>query len=373
MKFPIFCVVTASLLASGTALAEKERLKISGQALIDGDYYESYWSKDGDSSTTEAQLRNLRLQLDYDFPRNWEGKLQFDVDADEDDEDIDIGSAYMRYTKWKVADITLGRMKEPIGLERNTSSRKLMTIEGAMISTAFTPGKSWGVHFFNANEQRRWAVAAVVEDDQDSRYEEDTPVALSGRFTWSPVNHDDQTLQLGFSGSLRDWNGNTYQVRERGEVGSADNVIRSAEFIAEQQSLLALEGVWRRNSLQFQGEYIRTTVEEENGPDWNYDGYYVTGSYLLTGEQRRFESGEFKSLRPNAQSGAWELVARYSYLDVRERGLGSKAAISTLGVNYYYGRQIKVMLALLHPDISGSVRHADPDGNAISMRFQYKY
>ncbi len=64
------------------------------------------------------------------------------------------------------------------------------------------------------------------------------------------------------------------------------------------------------------------------------------------------------------------MVARYSYLDVRDRGLGSKASVTTLGVSYYYAKRLKVMLAYLHPDIAGSVRHDDPDGDAVSVRVQ---
>ena len=107
-----------SLLLSTPTLAEKERLQISGQILVDADYYESFWSKDGDSSTTRAELRNGRIQLNYDFPAGWEAKLQINTEADSDGSDVDLGSTYIRYTNWKFADITLGKMKEPLGMER---------------------------------------------------------------------------------------------------------------------------------------------------------------------------------------------------------------------------------------------------------------
>ena len=101
---------------------------------------------------------------------------------------------------------------------------------------------------------------------------------------------------------MRDWNENTFRIGNRAEVGSADRVVRSAEFSAERQTLLGLEGVWRRRSLQLQGEYMATRVEEADGPDWDYSGFYVTASYLLTGERRVFRKGEFRTLRPLAES-----------------------------------------------------------------------
>ncbi len=238
------------------------------------------------------------------------------------------------------------------------------------MTTAFTPGKSWGLRLNDANKRRTWSLAAVVEDDEDDDYDEDEPIALTGRFTLSPIHTDEQTLQFGLSGSWRDWNENTFQIRERAEISSADNVVRSAEFDADNQLVIGLEGAWSRKSLLLQAEYMATRVEESDGPDWDYDGYYVTASYLLSGEHRELTKGKLRSVKPGSDSGAWELMTRYSYLDVRDRGLGSKASVTTLGLNYYYKRHIKVMLAYLHPDISGSVRQDDPDGDAVSARLQ---
>lgn len=361
------------LLFSTPTLAEKERLQISGQILVDADYFESFWSKDGDNSNTRAELRNGRVQFNYDFPAGWEAKLQIDAEADSDGSDVELGSTYIRYTNWKFADITLGKMKAPLGMERNTRSARLVTIEGSMMTKSFTPGKNWGIRLNDSNKRRTWSLAAMVEEDNDGDdggYKEDEPIVLAGRFTFAPIRTDEQTLQLGLSGSWRDWDKNSFQIRDRAEVSSADNVVRSAEFDADSQVVLGLEGAWSRKSLLLQAEYMATRVEEVDGPHWDYDGYYLTASYLLNGEHRKFSKGKLGAVKPGADSGAWELVSRYSYVNLRDRGLGAKASIATLGVNYYYRRNIKVMLAYLYPDIAGSVTSKDPGGHAISARFQ---
>ncbi len=369
MKTPLYLLL-ALLPALGVA-AKEERLEVGAKLLLDGDQFDSFWSREGDSNNQEWMVRLARIQFDVDMPKKWEAKLQLNGALDDNDPDAEVGSAYFRYGGWDGADITLGRMKEAQGLERNTSAAKLQTIERSMMTTAFTSNKSWGVHLFDANDTRRWALSAVVEDTQNTDFEEDPPVAVVGRYTWSPINDDEQTLLFGGSASWRDWNDNTFRVRSRAEVGSADSVVRSAEFIAEQQMVVGIEGLWRRGGVQLQGEYMATRVEERGGPDWDYDGYYLTASYLVGGTQRRFRKGEFRSLRPKAS--AFEAVARYSYLNVRQHGLGSKASVSTLGLNYYYGRHWKFMLAYLYPDISGSVTHPSPDGDALSLRVQLSY
>lgn len=362
-------LILSVVLLPGLALAEKNRWDMSGRLLLDADYFEEFHSKDADSSNTQSELRNARLQVDYDLPKKWEVKLQ--VDADE--EDVELGSTYLRYTGWKFADVSLGKMKEPLGLERNTSGSKLLAIEGSMMSRAFTPGKSWGVHLYRATKDWRWALAAVVEDDQDDDYDEDEPQALTGRYTRTLYSDAQGFMQVGASASLRDWNDNTYQVRRRAEVNTADKVVRSAAFLADQQSILGLEGSWGHGGLMLQAEYMLTRVEDIDGTDWDYDGYYVTASYFLTGESHRLKKGEFRSVRPMNESGAWELIARYSEIDLRDHALGSVSSVSRLGVNYYYTHKTRLMFNVLYADVSGDTRHTETDGYAASMRLQFLF
>ena len=45
----------------GSTVAAKERLELDARVLVDADYYESFWSRDGDNSNTELYLRNARI------------------------------------------------------------------------------------------------------------------------------------------------------------------------------------------------------------------------------------------------------------------------------------------------------------------------
>tara|TARA_B100001971_G_scaffold131630_1_gene121535 strand:- start:1600 stop:2760 length:1161 start_codon:yes stop_codon:yes gene_type:complete len=349
-----------------------DRLDIGARLFLDADHYGSFWDRGDDSTTSEAEIRNARIEINYDFPMGWEGRLQVDASKDSNDADIDLGSAYIRYNKWRYGDFTLGKTKEAIGLERNTSADRILTIERSMASAAFTPGKSWGLHLRDGNKKRFWAFSYMQEDDQDDDYEESTPTAVSGRFVWYPRNTDTETIHVGASASSRDLNGNDYRIAERAEVDTGDRVSRSAEFAADTATIYGLEGIWQRGSALLQAEYLATNVEEVTGREWDFNSYYVTGSYFLTGEAHRLRDGGLRRVKTKGRR-AWELVARYSFLDARDNGLGSETSVATLGVNYYHGEHIRIMLALLKPDISGDVVHRDPEGEAISLRFQVNY
>jgi phosphate-selective porin OprO/OprP len=353
------------LMLAGAATADdKQRLQLSGRILLDFDRFDPVYSKDAEEENMDAELRLGRFELEYDFPAGWEATVQINTDGD----DVELGSTYLRYTKWKVANITLGKMKEPLGLERNTNSADLWIIEGAMATSAFTSGKNWGIHLYDANKTRRWAVAATIDDDD---IDTDAPYALSGRYTWTPIRGDQQTVQIGAYGSWRDWNDNEYQVRNRAEVNLADTIVRSVRMIPDDQQVVGLEGLWLNGSASFQSEYIATRVSEMGGEDWDYDGFYLMGSYFPGGYQRQLKRGEYKRVKPSkGGQGMWELVARYGELDVRQNGRGTTAAVSTVGANYYVNRDFRVMLNLKYADVAGSVRHDETDGSAVSVRLQ---
>ena len=353
--------------------APKERLEVNGRLMLDADYFGALWSKQGAATTSDAEVRSARLELNYDFPKGWVGELQIEATLRNGETDLDVGSAWLRYTRWQVADITFGRTKEPVGLERNTSGESLLTIERSMMSTALAPGKSWGIHLDGGNDQLHWGIAAVVEDDQDNNdYPDAEPQALSGRVQWFPAAGEAAYAGIGLSVSLRDWKENIFQIRDRGEIGTANRVVRSAAFVADTQTLVGLEGVWQRNSWLLQGEYMMTRLKAIDGSEWNYGGYYLTASHFLTGDAHRFKQGKLRSVKP-ASDTAWELVARYSALDARDHDLGAEAEIVTLGVNGYFGRHVKLMLAYLRPAISGSVWHTEPDGDGWSARLQFSF
>ena len=120
---------------SGDTVREANTDEVTGLKRENGDLKQA---------VAELYLRNARIEIGYDFPAGWEATMQVDAEANSDGSDVDLGSTYLRYSKWKPADISLGKMKEPLCMERNTRSAKLMTIEAAYMSRAVTPCKGWG-------------------------------------------------------------------------------------------------------------------------------------------------------------------------------------------------------------------------------------
>ncbi len=94
-------------------------------------------------------------------------------------------------------------------------------------------------------------------------------------------------------------------------------------------------------------------------------------SWFLTGETRpyRVKRGSFGRVEPNRATGAFELALRYSILDLNDGSVsGGTEENVTLGVNWYYGRNVRLMTNLMHVDTDS--KGGSEDVNILQLRAQ---
>ena len=130
---------------------------------------------------------------------------------------------------------------------------------------------------------------------------------------------------------------------------------------------------WR--NLYAQAGYFGYGVEQRTvgAPDLNFDGWYAQASWIITGERRPYNvsNGSFSNPRPRIPfslngwgPGAWELVARYSDLDLNDHPgtLGSSVPLGgirggdqrifTAALNWYPNAALKFSLQWQDDEIS---------------------
>ena len=204
---------------------------------------------------------------------------------------------------------------------------------------------------------------------------EEQGYGASARFTAAPILQEDRLIHVGFALAWRTPNAdanNPDRIRFRARPETDVSRIRFVDTgqIRDVDGYLLLGAEYGATfrSLSVQGEYIQTQVERLRGrQDLTFHGSYVQVSWLLTGESRTYnaQSGEFGQVVPSYDSGAWELAARYSIVDLNDlRGnvTGGREGIFTLGVNWYANLNVRVMVnvALVNNDA-----FADANGDAI--------
>jgi phosphate-selective porin OprO/OprP len=104
-----------------------------------------------------------------------------------------------------------------------------------------------------------------------------------------------------------------------------------------------LEALWITGPWSVQGELLRADVSRFGGnPDFQASGGYVFGSWVLTGESRPYSGGNVGNIKPKGKWGAWELLLRYSELDLNDGPVrGGKEHDWTLGANWYLTQHFK--------------------------------
>lgn len=327
------------------------------------DHYGSFYDEDGESDTTRAVLRNAKLQLELAWGEQWQAELDGSYQIAGDKKELDLGDAFLQFNGARRFRVTAGRFKEPFGLERLTSYTDLNTSERSVATSAFAPGRSTGIMAGQFRKSATWALGVFTEEPDGG-----STRAVTGRMTAAPVRSHARVLHLGLAASWRDLDDQRFQIRDEGEVFSADNIIRSPRFDARDAWLAGLEAAWLAGRLTLAGEAMMQSVQRSNGERWQFQGAYLQASLFLTPDQRRYGRGEFKGVKPQHAAGAVEVVARHSTVDLRDRGIGAEAQVMLLGLNYYLGDQFQVRLNYLRPDISGNTLMANPDGDAVTLR-----
>ena len=221
-------------------------------------------------------------------------------------------------------------------------------------------------------------------------------VRVAGR----PVATGDWDVHLGFSASeafriQRMAGGQTLTLQDRPELRIDQNrLVGTGALNANSAGEYGPEFGMRWRNLLLQGEYIRIGVDRfataaaPRAPSLSFDGGYVEGSWVITGEPRRYSaaSGAFGAPHPEhpfnlktGGTGAFELVGRYSHINLDDRVTRGIAASVTagvyggvqdvyaVGVNWYPNDQLRFMLDY---DII-SVDRLNPAGTAqVGQRIQ---
>jgi phosphate-selective porin OprO/OprP len=248
----------------------------------------------------------------------------------------------------------------------------------------------------------------------------DEQTQLLGRASYRFWNDGPSNAAIGFSGADVLSPGstagayNTLNFQDRPQIRvDGSRLISTGGILAKSAFMYAFDAGVNYNNFFLGGEYAnfdvrrRPTTGLDNADTPNFSGWYIEGSWVLTGEPKTYnvsatnnEVGGFgapKVATPFSWSGdswgAWELVARYSKTDLNWNGTdapgslyptfqgginGGEERIVALGVNWYLNNNVKLQLNDLITSVdkfSGPVHvtanNASQDFNTLAFRLQF--
>ena len=138
-----------------------------------------------------------------------------------------------------------------------------------------------------------------------------------------------------------------------------------------------------------QGGWFRYEIDRRTAvPNPHFNGWYTFLSYSLTGEQHPYDpaTASFRNLRPAKPLGspggwgAWEVLARYSNIDLDYQPFAAAASggipggqqdVWTIGLNWYPNNAIKFQLNYNNIQVNHINAPAnDISANAVMLRSQ---
>jgi phosphate-selective porin OprO/OprP len=274
--------------------------------------------------------------------------------------------------------LQFGHFKEPFSLEELTSSKYLAFLERSLPIEAFAPSRNAGVGFSGGSDTFNYGVGAFYDTDDFGISIDEDDVNLTGRLAFRPIWEEGgaRMLHLGIAATNKDRAG-SLRFRARPEAHFSGRFVDTGTFPADSATILGGEIAGVFGPFWFAGEYITADTDAPAAGDPGFDGAYVQAGWYITGEHRKFKAGAgaFDRQKPSNNfgseggSGAWEVVARYSTLDLTDAGIaGGEQDDISLGLNWYLNPVTRMMLNYVMADVD-QVGQAD----FILLRWQVDF
>ena len=314
-----------------------------------------------------SEARRLRAGFGGNLTSDWEYKVEYDFAPD----DPEVKDVYFRYTGFRNTRITLGNFKVFSSLDELTSSNNITFTERGLPNALVTARRTaLGYQTWSDN----FTFTAATYTHEPNNLERGTGTAV--RYVYHPRLANDALLHLGINAAIESPDDDTARLRSRPELHQdSHRLVDTGTFLnVDDTTKLGFEAAYTKGRFSAQGEFIRKTINRDGTSDPTFDGYYAYVSYFLTNDTRAYTNsdGIFGTVSPSSDSGAWEVAARFSALDLND-GLirGGDADAITLAVNYYMTRDLRFQANYVFTESDRGGVSDDPNGLQLRIRFTF--
>jgi phosphate-selective porin OprO/OprP len=327
--------------------------------------------------------------------------IEFQIERELTDNDP-WRDVYGEYKQFAVARVRGGKFKIPFSLDENTGASRLDFMYRSLAATHLAPGRDIGVMAFGRVWKRLIGYEAGVFEHDGKNARTNNPDKVfggqtrAGRVTIEPLRNvknavGDLSLGIAFTQSdvpegIAGLRGQT--VLQQNFFSSANYLVSGArrrtgvelEFLPGPASIKA---EWMKVATQRRGQ----SVEDTDLSPLIGEGWYVSGTYAITGEKKANVNRPKKPLLQGG-FGSVEVGARVESLRFRsaasgEQGsrspradviLGNRNQVSTFGVNWYINRFFKLQANYIREKLDDPSQGPLPSKASFAtkaVRFQF--
>ena len=343
----------------------------------------------GISPQDRVGFRRMRFGVKGDLWKNMLYKIEMEFAGGNKSEFRD---AYLGFTELPfLQTVLIGNQKRPYGLDHLNSSRYNVFIERPFVIEAFNQdARRLGICSYGISDDLAWNWRYGVYNqrlvqDEGNYISDHYQAQVAGRLA-NTIWHDECSDGRGYahwaiSGTWADADGNA------AADNFADSGINEARFRTRPEArtdarwldtghiadtndygLLGLESVVNVGAAQWVGEYQFVSLNRSGANDLNLHGGYFYLSYFLTGEHIPWnrKTGCLGRVKPfenfflvdtccdgvRGGWGAWQLAARYSYLDLTDDDIqGGIGESVTAGVNWHWNPWARMQFNYIYGNI----------------------
>lgn len=370
--------------------------KLEIRARFAADYRDSESPAEDPAEVSSIDLGKRRIGVAGEI-RN---AVEFQVEAELDDDDP-WRDVYAEFKYFSFARVRGGKFKIPFSLDENTSASRLDFMYRSLASTHLAPGRDIGVmvHGRVVDEVLRYEAGMFEHDGRNARTNNPEKVfggrTIAARVAVEPLrNKKDAIGDLSIGAAYT-----TTDVPEgisalRGQTVLQQNFFSATDYIVSgPRRRLGVEMAFLPGPASVKMEWMRVetdrrgqSVEDTDLSPVTGDGWYVSGTYAITGEKK---SRVHRPKNPLFQGGfgAVEIAARVESLRFRS-GAGETPSTSpradvvlpnrdqavTFGVNWYINRFFKIQANFIREkldDPSQGPLPSKPSFTTRAIRFQF--
>jgi phosphate-selective porin OprO/OprP len=370
-------------------------------------------------------FRRVRFGVEGKFFSDFVYELRFEFGGTDAEAGGVINIARVGYTGIPDTRIHLGAIQPIFTLYSSTSSADLNTIERASVINAL-------VDPFGGDNARKGVEATFMKKDflypgdnfilsaaftgqrvgtAHSGNPDDEGTQLLGRAAYRIYSDSDTNIQIGVSAAeILSLSGTTpggarnLRFSDRPEIRVQGNrFVDTGNIASESGSVVGFEAAGNFHNFFLAGEYYEWEADRTAPtlPDPEFSGWYVEGTWILTGEKKSYKGaatnnnvGVWSSPTPKSPFtwgggiGAWELTARYSVLDLNYRAdltaalggiAGGEQTITNIGMNWFPNTNLKLvaeyaMVEIERDSAAGTLNGAlDAEFDIIQGRMQFSF
>lgn len=344
--------------------------KITGRVFIDEAMFDGN-DQNRSGFPSGSRIRASRIGLKGGVGNDWVYKLDVDFfDLAGNPGRTRLGEAFVGYNACEDLWFAVGQVSIPFGLESWANFSEIPFMEVSLTSSAFSP--DYGIGLYGEWHGTMFTVAGALYQNPAGSYQygdvllvqpgagviggvasgvgpigsapgSDT-LGIGGRITFAPIYDEYTVYHFGLDGRYEKLheNANFFQYVAAMELRARQTPVLFTNIPAnsvKSDSVYAVEAAARWGSFIVQGEYMWANAKRDAnyflassspagtpplvdprfpGGSFDYNGWYVAVSYVLTGEVKDydFDSGTFGRVHPCSSKGAWEILARYGAVDL---------------------------------------------------------